>query len=113
MNLEVLHHLVKNDESLIETLAIENGIDQQASIGVAKLLDANGGDLSILSNKQRFHFEKCIKPLIENVQCQGVFGPETCTGNGIVDDELLLGCYITGEFKCQLCQHDAGMIEAE
>lgn len=113
MNLEVLNHIVTNAPEFIEGLAEENMLDGQASIGIAKILLGNNGDLAELSGKQNFHYEKCIMPLIENVQCEGVFGPETCTGTGYVDDESLLGCYISGKFQCQLCQHDAGKIDAE
>ena len=42
----------------------------------------------------------------EDVQCEGVFGKDTCKGNGFIDDESLLIPYMDDEFLCQLCRHD-------
>tara|TARA_Y100001937_G_C7012628_1_gene281663 strand:+ start:442 stop:798 length:357 start_codon:yes stop_codon:yes gene_type:complete len=113
MNLEVLQHIVENEPGMIEALAKENGLDPSASIGVAEFLIGNDGDISLLSAKQRYHYDNDIEPLVDNVPCDGVFGEGTCTGNGVVDDESLLGCYLEDNFLCQHCQYDSNRIAAE
>ncbi|MFM5646344.1 hypothetical protein [Aeromonas caviae] len=111
MNLEVLNYIVENAVEKIEELAEENNLDCHASVGVANFLLGNDGDVSKLSDKQRYHYENCIQPLIERVPCDGVIGPvedgDTCSGDGYVDDESLMGCYLEDDFKCQLCRYDA------
>jgi hypothetical protein len=110
MNLEVLEHIVTNDPGYIETLAEENGLDETASLGIARFLIGNNGDLSKLTQRQIHHYKKCIKPLIEDVPCEGVFGPEepdSCSSGGIIDDDSLLTCYMLDDFKCQHCRYDA------
>lgn len=114
MNLNVLSYVVNSNPEKIEALAKENGLESSVSIGVAKSLLSNSGNVSLLSDKQRYHYESCINPLIENVPCDGVFGSDedvnTCYGSGYIDDESLLGCYIKDNFKCQTCRHDADKI---
>jgi hypothetical protein len=128
MNLEVLEYIVDHAVERIEELADECSVDSSASIGVAKMLLFNNGDLSKLSEKQAYHYENCIKPLIERVQCEGVFGPmdnddtcgdddgidgSTCSGDGYIDDESLMGCYLEDEFQCQFCRYDSERIAEE
>ena len=111
MNLDVLSYIVNSAPEKIESLAKENNLESSASIGVAKSLLRNSGNVSLLSDKQRHHYKNCIKPLIENVPCDVVVGStedgDTCYGSGYIDDESLLGCYIEDDFKCQTCRHDA------
>lgn len=57
MNLEVLEFLLEN-ENYIEEMANSVGVDSNASVGIARLLKENAGDLSILKGKQTFHYEK-------------------------------------------------------
>ena len=116
MNLDVLGLLLDN-ESYIEERASDVGVDSSASIGIAQLLKANAVDLSILKGNQNFHYEKVIKPLLENVQCEGPIGmieddegnwDTSCVNGGIIDDESLYQCYLEDDFKCQICRYDAG-----
>ena len=111
MNLELLLYIVNSVPEKIESLAKAVNLEPSVSIGVAKFLHVNNGDVSRLSEKQLHHYENCIKPLIENVPCQGVIGivedGDTCYGDSFVDDESLLISYIEDDFKCQLCRHDA------
>lgn len=113
MNLEVLKHIVRNEPERIESLANDNDLDPSASVGVAEFLVGNNGDVSLLSPKQQYHYDNVIEPLTENVPCDGVFGDGTCTGNGVVDDESLLGCYLEDNFLCQLCRFDSARIQAK
>ena len=112
MNIEVLEYIVTNAPHYIEELAEENRLDETASIGVAKYLIGEKGDVSKLSSKQKHHYEKCIQPLLENVRCDGVFNDgETCVNDGYVDGESLLGSYMEDDFKCQLCRSDSERFE--
>lgn len=117
MNLEVLNYVVENAVERIEDLAEENGLDPSASVGVAKFLIGHNGDLSSLSSKQMFHYEHAIEPLIERVPCEGVIGyveeGDTCNGDGYIDDETLIFCYIDDDFKCQICRHDAEKMQED
>ena len=115
MNLEVLDFLLDN-ENYIEEMANNVSLDSNASIGVIKLLKANDGDLSILKGKQIYHYDKVIKPLFENVQCEGPIGmiededgnwDTSCINGGIVDDESLYQAYLEEDFKCQTCRYDS------
>ena len=110
MNLAALDHIVKNNPELIEE-NVPAKTDSATTVGIAKLVVANGGNVDALTDKQRFHFDSYILPLIENVACDGVFGPDMengeddCVGSGRIDDEDLEGCYIMDEMLCQECQY--------
>ena len=115
MNLEVLEFLLDN-ESYIEDMAKDAKVDSNASVGIVKLLLANKGDLSILKGKQTYHYENVIKPLLENVQCEGPIGMiddedgnwvTSCVNDGVVDDESLYQSYLEEDFKCQICRYDS------
>ncbi|MCL1122016.1 hypothetical protein N7V09_14215 [Shewanella seohaensis] len=114
MNLDVLGFLIEN-ESYIEDMAESANIDSSISIGIAKLLYVNGGNLSILKGKQTYHYERVIRPLLENVQCEGPIGMmddedgnwvSSCVNGGIIDDESLYQSYLEEDFKCQICRYD-------
>ncbi|CAH7111725.1 conserved hypothetical protein [Vibrio chagasii] len=114
MNLEVLEFLLDN-ESYIENMANNVGVDSSASFGIIKLLKTNAGDLSVLKGKQVFHYEKVIRPLLEDVQCEGPIGMDeddegnlytSCVNGGVIDDESLYQSYLEEDFKCQICRFD-------
>lgn len=106
MNLDVLKHLVKNDPETI-TRGVQKKHDPKAALGVANFLIGNNGDVEKLSPKQRYYWTRYIRPLIEDVPCEGVFGDgEVCTGNGFVDDESLLLGYQDDSLLCQVCRYD-------
>lgn len=112
MNLEVLGHIINNDVERIEELAEEGGYDAVASVGIAKMVLAKGGDVVTLSDRQTFLFKQCVLPLIENVPCEGVIGyvedgGDTCLSGGVIDDESLMGAYLEDDFKCQHCRYEA------
>lgn len=107
MNLDALKHIVQNDPSYIEELVGHTQYDSASTLGVAKLLLGNGGNAEALTGPQRFHYTRFIRPLLEDVPCSGVMDdPDTCTGNGLVDDESLLMSYQEGTFLCQHCRYD-------
>ncbi len=110
MNLEVLNHIISNAVEKIEELSKNNNLESDFSVGIANFLLGNEGNVSKLSTKQRYHYDRCIKPLIERVSCYGVIGSVkdggTCNGDGYIDDESLWGCYLEDDFKCQICKFD-------
>jgi len=113
MHLQALKWIVDNKVELIEENVAGTKYDPLITVGIAKRLVANSGDLSSLSPSQKYHYEEFIKPLIELVPCEGVLGEDTCSGNGYIDDESLIGCYEDDEFLCQLCRYDSETIELE
>lgn len=119
MDLNVLKFLIEN-ESYIEDMAKEAKVDSDASFGIAKLLLANGGDLAVLKGKQIYHYDNVIKPLLENIQCEGPIGMiedeygnwvSSCVNGGIVDEESLYQSYLEEDFKCQICRFDSDKME--
>jgi hypothetical protein len=113
MNLELLGYLLNDGVHHIEELVNITKYDLTPATGVGAILLANEGDIEKLSPKQKFYYEKFIKPLIENVPCEGIYGPGTCTGTDFVDDESLLISYQEENFLCQHCRYDQGQHEAE
>lgn len=65
VNLRSLYRLHSEEPAAIERLAAGLGLDPVVSIGVALLLLANDGNLASLSPRQRDHYERTIRPLIE------------------------------------------------
>jgi hypothetical protein len=115
MNLQVLEYLIENPDKL-EDQAKDVGVDGGASIGIAKLLLAEGGNLDVLKGKQQYHYEHVLRPLLENVPCDGVVGiiededgavVSSCVQGGFIDDESLYICYLEDDFNCQNCRYDA------
>ncbi|AJO77494.1 hypothetical protein [Pseudomonas sp. MRSN 12121] len=118
MNLAALRHIVENNPELIEENVPERG-NSAATIGVAKLLVGNNGNVAALSENQRYHYETYIRPLVESVPCDGIFSADAegehdgCIGNGIIDDDDLEGCYILDEMLCQECQSLQARMDAD
>ncbi|MBB1268948.1 hypothetical protein [Shewanella sp. SR44-3] len=106
MDLEILEFVIQNEHRHLAEAVAQSRSNLDAAIGVAKFLLGHGGDISQLKGGQIYVYEHCIKPIF-SVPCEGVFGEDTCTGNGFVDEESLMGCYIEDDFQCQFCQHDA------
>ncbi|WP_422421826.1 hypothetical protein [Pseudomonas sp. GZD-222] len=107
MNLEALRNLVENNPEIIEG-NVPARTDSDATLGVAKFIAADEGNLGRLSVRQQHHFDNFILPLIEHVKCGGVFGPDDdggdgCIGNGFIDDADLDNCYLMDEMLCQEC----------
>lgn len=115
MNLSVLNHLVENDEHYILDRASDIGLDGGISVIVATILRDNDGDLSSISGRQVYHYEHVIRPLLEDVVCEGPIGfieddegnyESSCVNGGYVDDESLYQAYLEEDFKCQICRYD-------
>lgn len=101
MNILVLKFLVEERQHLIEERLVGTKYNSAATIGVAKLLIGNGGDTSVLSAAQLYHYEAFIKPLLF-VECEGPMGyidddmqRTSCVHGTHIDDESLLLCYLS------------------
>jgi hypothetical protein len=112
MNMEVLQYVIDNEHEHLIDAVEESGTTIEAAVGVGKLLLANNGDLNVLKGKQKYVYEKCIDPVF-TVACDGIFGDDTCTGNGWVDEESLFLSYQEDNFLCQHCRFDIGRIAEE
>lgn len=115
MNLAALNYIIRNNPELIEENVVSG--NPAAAIAAAKILVSNGGDVAALSDAQRFHAENHVRPLVENVACDGVWGSDEesgedgCMGTGRISDEDLADCYASGDMLCQECQHISHKME--
>ncbi|WP_155960939.1 hypothetical protein [Klebsiella aerogenes] len=107
MNIEVLQYLERDGREHVEELVSKTKYDSNATFAVMKILIAEGGNVESLTDKQKFHLKTFIEPLIYGVPCSGIYGEDTCTGDGFVDDESLLISYQEDDFKCQHCRYDS------
>jgi len=112
MDLEVLQFVVDTEHEHLKDAVSGTGSSLEAALGVAQFLLANKGDTSLLKGKQNYVYEKCIEPIF-HVACDGIYGDDTCTGSGEVDEESLLTSYQEDEFLCQHCRYDADRIASE
>lgn len=107
MDIQLLRYLVNDAEERIDELT-PNDQAQQAALGVGRQLIGDGGQLGNLTQNQRYTYESYLRPLMEDVPCDGMLGDqESCTGNGVIDQEDLLLCYQQDEMRCQICRYDA------
>ncbi|HCW3748594.1 TPA: hypothetical protein OXK62_003827 [Acinetobacter baumannii] len=107
--INVLQHILDNCEEYITELAEENNItNPDVSVRIAYSLVKNPESFSKMTEKQKFHYEKAIQPLIHNVHCDGMIGEHedgtsSCIGNGFIDEDSLLGAYLEEDMRCQHC----------
>lgn len=108
MNFEALEEIIQNNVEILEAAARDNGVDENIILGVSKFAVANS--YAALSVAQKYHFDNCIKPLIENVQCSG-YNHEfeelriECS-NTLADDDLV-EYYKFNEKYCESCEAQA------
>lgn len=69
MNLQALQEIIQNHVEILEQSAKDKNVSEHVVIGIAKFTATNGYEK--LSDNQAYHFDNCIRPLIENVQCPG------------------------------------------
>ena len=65
INLQKLFQLSEENPQAIDALCAERGLDPVVAHGVVLLMIANDGNIASLSPKQREHFDKAIRPLID------------------------------------------------
>jgi hypothetical protein len=69
MNLHALNEIINNHVEILEDTASQTNTDAATIVGIAKFAVSNGYEK--LSHNQKYHFDNCIRPLIENIQCSG------------------------------------------
>jgi hypothetical protein len=108
MNLEALREICKNNPEILEQSALDNDSDPVAVKGIA--LSAIGKGYDALTVNQKYHFDKTIRKLIENVQCDGYtheLEEEHIECSAILNDEDLVKYYQNGGGYCESCQGEA------
>ena len=65
MNLQALQEIIDNNVEILESSARDNGADENTVVGIAKYAVGNGFEK--LSGNQKYHFDNCIRHLIEDV----------------------------------------------
>jgi len=108
MNFNALNEILENQEEALEGSANENGTDIDVAFGIARDAVANGYDS--LSKSQKYHFDNCIRHLIENVTCdgyRGAFSEDDPHCQNVLDDDDLTDCYRQDSFLCEDCLSEA------
>lgn len=108
MNLQALKSIIENNVEILEDSARQNKADESTIVGIAKYAAANGYEE--LSAPQKYHFDNCIRHLIENVQCSGY--NHECDENkhecpNILNDEDLVEYYNEQGKYCESCEAQA------
>ncbi len=103
MNVEILKFVIESEHEIFVELA---GKHLGSATGIAKKLIAENGDISVLKGKQKYIYERCISPLFD-LDCDGLAGEGTCTGDGKIDEDSLLSAYMEEDFLCQHCRFDS------
>ena len=104
IDLDLLDYLVNTDTDYIKEAVAGTQYLPRTVLGVGTFLLDHDGDFNLLTAKQQVTFEKFLQPLLFHVTCQGLAGPETCMGNGVVEKDLLRKCYQTNIFRCHACR---------
>jgi hypothetical protein len=104
LNLDLLAYLIGKGARHIEEAVEGTGYLPKTVIGVGTYLLDIDGNVDLLTAKQKVTFDRFLRPLMFDVPCQGLSGPGTCEGNGLIDADLLLKCYRDDEFRCRGCR---------
>jgi hypothetical protein len=105
IDLDLLEYLVYTDTDYIKAAVADTSYLPRTVLGVGTFLLDNSGDIDLLTAKQQVTFAKFLRPLLFDVACQGIAGPETCIGNGRIEEDLLLSCYQDNIFRCRKCRN--------
>ncbi|MDX7923393.1 hypothetical protein SJS82_15820 [Aeromonas media] len=108
MNLNALKSIIENNVEILEDSAQQNKADKGTIVGIAKFAAANG--YKELSTYQKYHFDNCIRHLIENVKCSGYNheyddNPHECPN--ILNDDDLVEYYNEQGKYCESCDAQA------
>jgi len=108
LNLDALKEIYTNNPEILEESARDHKAHEGTIIGISKFAAENGYEK--LSPAQKFHFDKCIRPFIENVQCSGYnheFEETPVVCESILDDDDLVEYYQTDGKYCESCEGEA------
>jgi hypothetical protein len=104
LNLDLLAYLIGKGSRHIEEAVEGTGYLPKTVIGLGNFLLDIDGNVDLLTSKQKVTYEKFLHPLLFDVPCQGLAGPGTCQGDGLIEEDLLLKCYREDEFRCRRCR---------
>jgi len=105
MNLAALEEINQNNPEILNRSARKNKTDEATITGIALFAAKKG--YQALSNSQKYHFDNCIKPLIENVRCSGYtheFDDVKRECYVLLDDEVLVEYYQLQGKYCESCE---------
>lgn len=108
MNLEALNYINKNCPEYLDQASRESGADEKTIRGISLFIINNGYEK--LSDNQKYHFDKTIRPLIEGVKCDGFYNPysrDRHDCSAILPNENLVAYYQNDERYCESCQSEA------
>lgn len=104
IDLDLLAYLLGKGSSHIEEAVAGTGYLPRTVAGLVTFLLDIDGEVDLLTAKQKMTFDRFLKPLLFEVPCQGLSGPESCRGTGLIEQNLLLKCYRDDEFRCSSCR---------
>lgn len=104
IDLDLLAYLVGKGSRYIDAAVQGTQYLPRTVIGVGTNLLDTDGNVDLLAPKPRATFEKFLKPLLFSVPCQGLSGPESCEGSGMIEADLLLKSYRDEELRCRACR---------
>lgn len=104
IDLNVLAYLLGKGKPYIDKAVQGTQYLPKTVIGVGTNLLDTDGNIDLLAPKPRATYEKFLKPLLFDVPCHGLSGPESCQGNGLIEGELLAKCYRDEELRCSACR---------
>jgi len=105
MNLDALTEIVENQDNYLEGQANDLGLKVGSVRAATLIVDDEGYDA--LKGKQVWVFDNAVRPLIEDVPCDGYrgpFGEDDIECNNLVDDDDLVESYQSDSFLCGYCQ---------
>lgn len=108
MNLNALREIIENHEHLLVERAQSMGLEEQSVRAAALIVDDRGYDA--LVGRQIWVFDNAVRPLIEDVSCdgyQGLFGEDQNECPNILEDDDLVECYQNESLLCEACQGNA------
>ena len=105
MNLSALKEINQNSPEILNESSRNNKADEATITGIARVAAEKG--YQALSNPQKYHFDNCIRPLIEDVQCSGYtheFDDVKSECDNYLDDEVLVEYYQLQGKYCESCE---------
>ncbi|MGY8871622.1 MAG: hypothetical protein ACKVJE_14390 [Pseudomonadales bacterium] len=108
MNLDALKEIITNNPEILEQSARDNNVDENTITGIALYAENNGYDS--LTSPQKYHFDNCIRPLIEDVQCSSYtheFEEVRRECPVILDDRNIVEYYQEDRKYCKSCEAQA------
>ncbi len=113
LDLDLLAYLVGKGSRHMEEAVEGSGYLPKTVIGLGTFLLDIEGDVDLLTAKQKVTYERFLKPLLFEVPCQGISGPDTCRGDGVIEADLLLKSYREDEFRCRRCRDAVAALESD